>query len=68
MRDLLNIIDQIIKVAPDLKDEFDSLISSTRYSAPEVMPSRWAQAAEILTSCASDHPKSAEIATIFSGK
>jgi hypothetical protein len=67
MRNLLDIIDQIIEVAPDLKDEFASLKKSVAYSAPELMGHRWRQAASILNKSAADHPKQNEIAKIFAG-
>ena len=67
MRNLVDIIDQITKVAPDLTDRFSSLRSSVLYSAPELMTSRWNEAALILNDFALDHPKKDEIAKIFSG-
>ena len=67
MRNLGLIIDQIVRVAPDLEPDFKSLRSSVSYSAPELLPARWRQAAHILNSVALDHPKQEEIAQIFSG-
>ncbi len=67
MRNLINIIDQIIEVAPDLKDRFISLRSSTCYTAPELMGTRWNQAADILNSHALNHPQRERIDKIFSG-
>ncbi len=68
MRDLLTIIDQIIEVAPELKDNFRSLKDSICYTAPELMSGRWAQAADILNTNAWSHPRGEEIAAIFSGQ
>ena len=67
MRNLVDIIDQITEVAPDLKDRFSSLRSSVLYSAPEIMGLRWNKAALILNDFALDHPKKDKIAKIFSG-
>ena len=67
MRNLVDIIDQITEVAPDLTDTFSSLRSSVLYSAPEIMSLRWNEAASILNDYALDHPKKDEIAKIFSG-
>ena len=67
MRNLITIIDNIVKVAPDLEDNFKSLRSSVLYSAPELMSFRWWQAADILNTFAEKHPKSDEIAKIFNG-
>ncbi len=68
MRNLLKVIDQIIEVAPDLKDNFRSLKDSICYTAPELISDRWAQAADILNTNAWSHPKGKEIAAIFSGQ
>lgn len=67
MRDLVDIIDKITNLAPDLKGKFASLRSSVLYSAPEIMPERWRMAAYILNSYASEHPNKNEIQKIFSG-
>ncbi len=68
MRDLLKIIDQIIEVAPDLKDNFKSLKDSILYTAPELIPMRWRQAALLLNHHTVGHPKNKEISAIFSGQ
>ena len=67
MRYLIDVIDQIIEIAPDLQDEFASLRESTLYTAPELMPMRWNMAATILNQRALNHPKRDAIAKIFSG-
>ena len=66
MRHLVEVIDQITDIAPDLKSNFSSLRSSVLYTAPELMGSRWDEAAMILNSHALNHPKQPEIAKIFS--
>ena len=68
MRDLVTIIDTITRIAPDLADNFRSLRSSVLYTAPEIMGSRWNEAAAILNTYALDHSKADEIAKVFRGE
>ena len=68
MRNIVEVIDQIIEVAPDLKDALASVRGSAMYSAPERVPFWWDMAAERLNMVAHDHPKRDEIVAIFSGK
>ena len=68
MRNLVDIIDKIIEVAPDLKGVLNSVQDSTFYSAPELMGLRWRTVADILNHEAINHPKADEIAKIFSGE
>lgn len=68
MRNLVAVLDEVVEVAPDLEVYFKPLIDSVKYSAPEMMSMRWHQAAEILNEFASEHPKRAKIAKIFSGE
>lgn len=68
MRNLLIVINQIIEIAPDLKDNFKSLKSSVLYTAPELMSERWQQAANILNDIALNHSKQKEINDIFSNQ
>lgn len=65
MRDLAEIIDKIVKVAPDLGPLFVSLRESTMYTPPGMLPERWRQAADILNGHAGEHPKKDEIRKIF---
>lgn len=67
MRNLINIIDQIVVVAPDLKDKFASLRESTLYTAPELMVEKWDEAAVILNQFALEHPKRDDIIGVFNG-
>lgn len=68
MRNLTDVIDQIVEVAPDLEKHFTSLRETIMYSAPELMGLRWNTAAEILNDVATDHPMADQIAVIFSGR
>jgi len=68
MRNLNEIIDAIVKVAPDLENVFASVKSSVATAAPELMYLHWNRAAEILTDHAHDHPERDKIAAIFSGQ
>ena len=67
MRNLGEVLDEIFSVAPDLKPEFHSLLSSLSYTAPEMIHIRWNEAAHILNVCASEHPQKEKISKIFSG-
>ncbi len=66
-RNLGQIIDSIVAVAPDLGIHFTSLRESIRYTAPEAMTIRWRHAYAILNEHASDHEHMAVIGRIFSG-
>ena len=68
MRDLIEVIDRIIKVAPDLEPYFKSLKESIPYSSPEVIPYRWSEAAKILNKNALNHPQQKEIGDIFAAR
>jgi len=68
MRNLGQLIDSIVAVAPDLGIHFKSLRESVNYTAPEAMTMRWRQAYVILNEHASDHEHRDVIGRIFSGK
>jgi hypothetical protein len=68
MRQLHEVIDQILAIAPDLKDALAGTRSSCVYQPPECQPQLWDRAALVLNTNASEHPKRDEIAAIFSGK
>ena len=68
MRNLYDVINQIVEVAPDLEENLNSIRESVMYSAPENMGMWWNMTAEILNEYALDHPKADKIAAIFSGK
>jgi len=51
MRNLGDVIDEIIKVAPDLEPNFSRLLSSLPYS------DRWREAKDILDAHAANHRK-----------
>ncbi len=67
MRNLIDIIDKIVEVAPDLEGVLRSTRKSVLYSAPEMMGLRWWETEAVLNSQAAKHPKADEIAKIFSG-
>ena len=67
-RDLVEVIDQILVVAPDLEPTLASVRSSVHLSAPEIMWQRWNKVAQILNENAMAHPKAEAIQLIFSGK
>jgi len=68
MRNLNEVIDAIVEVAPDLECYFSSVKSSVDTAAPELMWMHWNRAAEILNDHCIKHPKRYEIAKIFSGQ
>jgi len=76
MRNLIDVLNRIIEIDPELEQHFRSLKVSIMYTAPEIMYVRWNQAAHILDAFgnfweeeyANPHPKAKEIAEIFSGR
>ena len=68
MRNLILILDQIVHIAPELASYLSSIRESTKYSAPEMLPSRWRETAFILNKYASDHLEKDKIAAIFNGE
>lgn len=66
-RQLHVVLDAIMEVAQDLRDRLAGTRQSCVYQPPEVQTELWNRAAEILNSCAGDHPKRSEIAAIFAG-
>jgi hypothetical protein len=67
MRQLHEVLDKILEVAPDLKDRLASTRQSCVYQPPEAQPELWSRAALILNQCAVEHPKAEEIKAIFNG-
>lgn len=67
MRNLHEVLDQIIAVAPDLEPALKSTRQSCVYQPPECQPELWDRAAVILNHHASEHPKRDELVAIFSG-
>lgn len=68
MRNLNEVIDAIVEVAPDLEGYFSSIKSSVVTAAPEVMWMHWNRAAEVLNDHAKEHPNRDAIGKIFSGQ
>lgn len=67
MRQLHEVLDRIIEVAPDLQERLASTRQSCVYQPPEVQGELWNRAAYILNSYAADHPKAEQLKAIFSG-
>lgn len=67
MRSLVDTIDEIIVIAPDLKQVLLSTRTSAMYAAPEMQPHWWRETANILNTYAVKHPASENIKRIFSG-
>ena len=67
-RNLVATIDAIVAVAPDLAPILNGRRTSCLYTAPEAMPLRWQEVADLLNCGAHDHPNRKQIAAIFSGK
>lgn len=68
MRQLHEVLDQIIAIAPDLRDVLSGTRQSCVYQPPECQPELWNRAAMILNANAADHHKRDEIAAAFSGQ
>lgn len=68
MRNLVDVIDQLVAVAPELKDCLASVRSSALFAAPEIAYVHWNRAAEILSDNATTHPKADELRRIFAGQ
>lgn len=67
MRVLVNVIDEIVDVAPDLEAELSSVCLSALYAAPEMMGIWWNRTAQVLNKCALQHEKAEKIRAIFGG-
>lgn len=68
MRNLIDVLNKIIAIAPEFEDKFKSVKESIGYTAPEAMGDRWMQAMLVLQAHATDHPKEAEILQIWMDK
>jgi hypothetical protein len=68
MRNIINVIDSIIEIAPDLEKNLSSIRRSAQYAAPEAMTYWWNQLALELNYSAYKHAKEAKIGEIFSGE
>lgn len=67
MRQLHEVLDKIMEVAPDLKEALAGTRQSCVYQPPECQGELWNRAALVLNINAADHPKKDEIRAIFSG-
>ncbi len=68
MRNLNDVLDQILEIAPEFEPEFKSLKESVLYSAPEALPMWWREGGDILSEIADGHPRAQEICDIFTDK
>ena len=68
MRILTEVIDKIVKVAPDLAEDLSSVRSSAQHAAPEMMWYWWDQTADVLNNKAINHDKLEQIRSMFNGK
>lgn len=67
-RDLVDVIDAVVAVAPDLAPALEPVRQSALFTAPEQMWRRWHAAQTVLLANASEHPKRSEIEPIFTGR
>ncbi|MFA5314197.1 MAG: hypothetical protein WC375_12925 [Methanomassiliicoccales archaeon] len=68
-RNILEVMDKLEELEPELKDPFKSIRESVPYTAPEVMPTRWTQIANVLTIIIPpSHPKFTEVLELFNDK
>ena len=68
MRNLVDVIDAILDVAPDLQSDFADIKSSAAFMAPEMATHWWRVTMDVLNTKAVDHPKNEEIRRIFNGQ
>lgn len=65
-RNLVEVIDSITKIAPDIEKNLLGVRQSAIYAAPESMYIWWNECADVLNESAGNHPRAEEIAKIFS--
>ena len=65
MRNLPDVIDQILAVAPDLEPCLSDAKSSAMYSSPEMEHFWWQEVSDVLNDHAESHSKAKEIAAIW---
>lgn len=68
MRNLAEVIDDIVKIAPDLESVLHSVRNSVLYAAPEMHPYWWRVTADLLETYADEHPFREAIAAVFAGR
>lgn len=68
MRNVIEIIEQIEAIAPDLVPHFERVKYNASYHAPEMARYDWFAAAKVLNEHAANNPKRDEIEKIFSGQ
>lgn len=68
MRSLVNVINALVEVAPDLKDVLASTQASASFAAPEMQSHWWNQCAVLLNQHAANHEKATELMAIFGGQ
>lgn len=66
-RDLIEVIDAIAAVAPDIGDALRTVRDSARYTAPELSAVRWREAMEIIAELAPAHPEGERVRAIWMG-
>lgn len=67
-RSLVSVLEEIIGLAPELREHLQPVLTSAGYAAPENSQLVWRRAAAVLEEHASNHPLRAEIAAAFAGK
>lgn len=66
-RDITQVIDRLIEVAPDLSRCLNSIRESSMYVAPEMERGLWVRLCKTLNDHAVDHPKRDKLAAIMMG-
>jgi hypothetical protein len=67
MRDIIDVINEVEKVAPDLSRYFKSLKTSSLYTAPEIQIVLWNRFISLLNTYAGKHPEKLKIQEILFG-
>jgi len=65
MRNLVDVIDRIVALKPELQSSLSAIRDSAAFAAPECMSQLWADTADVLNSIA---PNDEQIRVIFCGE
>lgn len=60
-RNIVQVIGNIVEMAPDLEPHFRDLLAAIPYTAPEILWMRWGELGDIMNKHAREHPKAAEL-------
>lgn len=61
MRDIRLVIEQILEIIPEARNDLKQISDSAPYAAPEAIGGLWRRLCNVLSSIASNHPRREEI-------